>query len=442
MGGGPNEGITELGLDEALEIAARAHDAGDVAVAEALYERVVAAAPDDPRALHLYGILLHQTRRHREAIGLIRRAIALAPDDPAPHNNLGNVLFELDRPDLAVQAYRTAVELAPEHGEARNNLGVALRALDRPAEAEAAYRAAIALDSRHRDAWDNLGRLLAARGRVTEAIACHARALELEPRHAGTRRHLVAAYAATGETDRALGLLRDWVRAEPDSPAARHLLAAVSGQDVPDRASDRYVASLFDAFAASFDHKLARLDYRVPGLMAEAVAAAYPVPCGDLNILDAGCGTGLCGPALRPYALSLAGIDLSGRMLEKAAQRACYDRLDQGELTAHLAALRQACDLVICADTLCYFGDLAPAFAAAHGALRPGGRLIFSTEESPGEGFTLHAHGRYSHARAFVERGLAGAGLRIEALRHETLRQERGEPVRGIIVTARRPPDP
>ena len=36
-------------------------------------------------------------------------------------------------------------------------------------------------------------------------------------------------------------------------------------------------------------------------------------------MLDAGCGTGLCGPLLKPFAGRLDGVDLSPRMLAKAA---------------------------------------------------------------------------------------------------------------------------
>ncbi|MCB4805516.1 putative TPR repeat methyltransferase [Methylobacterium brachiatum] len=437
MDGVGSGGPAELTLDDALEIAARAHRARDVPVAEALYERILAAAPDHAAALHLYGMLLHQTNRPREAVRLIRRSIEIEPEDPSAHINLGNVFFELDRPDLAIEAYGTAITIEPGEIDARNNLGVALRVLRRPEEAEAVYREAIALDRGHRDIWNNLGRLLASQGRIEEAIAAHTRALELQPADPGTRRFLVAAYAATREHDRALAVLRDWLRDDPDDPSAQHLFAAISGKDVPERASDRYVAALFDGFAASFDHKLALLDYRAPSLVAAAVDAAHG-PGADLIVLDAGCGTGLCGPALRAHARELVGVDLSGRMLDKARQRGCYDRLNAGELTRHLGDRPAAYDLVVSADTLCYFGPLDVVCTAAAGALRPGGRFVFSVEESKGEGFSLHPHGRYSHARGYVERCLAGAGFSVEVVRHEALRMERGEAVRGLVVTARR----
>lgn len=431
------QGVT---LDEALEIAARAQQAGDHDVAERLYRRILDVAPDHADALHLYGMLHHQTKRSLDAVRLIRRAIEIEPNDPGMHNNMGNVLFELDRPDLAVKAYEMAIVLDPSSTDARNNLGVTLRALRKPQEAEAVYREAVALDARHRDAWDNLGRLLAAGGRIDEAIACHARALELEPRNAETRRHLIAAYAATNETGRALAIVHQWMRDEPANPSARHLAAALSGEDVPDRASDRYVEALFDGFANSFDHKLARLEYRAPELVAGAVSAAYPRANADLVVLDAGCGTGLCGPLLRPFARELGGVDLSGRMLEKAERRGAYDWLERGELTEFLSAKAARYDLVVSADTLCYFGPLESLFAAARQALRPGGRLVFSVEEEDGvDEPKLHPHGRYSHGLGYVRRSLEEGGFRVGSIDRNTLRMERGRPVAGLIVSAQAP---
>ena len=441
--GGEQAGSAESGtakslsLTEALEVAARAHQAGDVNVAEALYSRILAVVPDHASALHFYGVLHHQTNRPLEAVRLIRRAIEIEPDDLSAHINLGNVFFELDRPDLAIKAYNTAILLEPAEIDARNNLGVTLRVLRRPEEAEAVYREAIALNPRHRDVWNNLGRLLASQGRIEEAIACHTRALELEPADAGTRRFLVAAYAATREHDRALAILLDWLKEEPDNPSALHLVAAISSENVPERASDRYVTALFDGFASSFDHKLARLDYRAPALVAAAVDALHE-PRADLVVLDAGCGTGLCGAALKVHARELVGVDLSGRMLDKARQRDCYDRLETGELTQHLRDWPGRYDLIVSGDTLCYFGPLEAFGLAAAAALRPGGHLVFSVEESEGAAFALHPHGRYSHARDYVEGALTGVGFCVEAIRCEDLRMERGEPVRGLIVTARK----
>ena len=46
------------------------------------------------------------------------------------------------------------------------------------------------------------------------------------------------------------------------------MLAACTGREVPERASDDYIEATFDSFAASFESKLAKLSYRAPALIA------------------------------------------------------------------------------------------------------------------------------------------------------------------------------
>ena len=65
-----------------------------------------------------------------------------------------------------------------------------------------------------------------------------------------------------------------------------------------------------------------------------------------------------------------------------------YDALVKGELTAYLADSVGAFDLVVSADTLVYFGALEAVVGAAAAAMRPGGRLIFTVEES-GESYVI-----------------------------------------------------
>ena len=110
----------------------------------------------------------------------------------------------------------------------------------------------------------------------------------------------------------------------------------------------------FDGFAASFDDKLASLEYRAPELIRDAFASVYPSAAASLDIADAGCGTGLCEPLLAPWARRLCGFDLSGGMLSKAQSRSVYTDLHKAELVAFLRDSVAAFDVIVSADTLCY----------------------------------------------------------------------------------------
>ena len=162
-----------------------------------------------------------------------------------------------------------------------------------------------------------------------------------------------------------------------------------------------------------------------------------------LDILDAGCGTGLCGEHFKPLARRLVGVDLSLEMLKRAGVRKLYDELIMGELTAFVGAVPAAWDLIVSADTLVYFGDLAAAMTAAHRGLRPGGTVVFTLERaSEGEapqGFRINPHGRYSHTASYVRRVLSAAGLEPRQLSHVHLRLELKKPVEGLLVVASRP---
>jgi len=432
----------ELSIAEAMAFANRCHQVGNLDAAEQLYSVVLSAIPDHADALHYLGVLKHQRGDSELGVELIQRAIAQAPGSAGTYNNLGNVLYELDRFQDAADAYGRALELSPQAGTL-NNLGSALRMLGRVSDAEAAYQRALELDPDHIDTHNNLGNLLGILGRIPEALEHFRAALAQLPAHPEARRQLGVALAALGRKSEAAEVYRSWLDEEPDNAVAAHMLAANAGAEVPVRASDAYVELVFDNFASSFDVKLAKLQYRAPELVRDALAEVAGTPSKSLVALDAGCGTGLCGPLIEPYVSHLTGVDLSRGMLARARKRRLYDELVHSELGAYLEAQSSRFDLIVSADTLIYFGDLVPAISAAGRALRPGGLLIVSveqaTEQAAGEaGFVLNPHGRYSHSERHIRRALDTAGLALVKLGDGVLRREAGKPVAGYVVTARK----
>ena len=431
-----------VSLDEAISIAIRLQQNEQWVAAGDIYRSVLAVAPDWPDAVHYSGVLAHQEGRSELAVELIEKSLELEPDRADWHSNLAIVLRDRLELDKAIAACQRAIALDPHHANAHNNLGVLLRAQGRVVEAEAAYRAAIRERPDHSDAFTNLGILLTAQKRTQEAAVCFCKVITFRPKHPEARRLLALAHCTLGEVDEAVRVFEEWLVEEPDNPIARHMMAACSGRDVPARASDAFIERTFDSFAGSFEAKLAKLLYRAPALVAAMLAGADVEPLKTLDVLDAGCGTGLCGPLIAPYARRLVGVDLSARMLAQAQAKQVYDQLVQCELTAYLRDSPAAFDAIVSADTLVYFGPLEGVVAASAGALRSGGRLIFTVEAMTGASdakYSISPHGRYSHTPQYVERVLREANLRPEIVPTE-LRLEAGEPVPGLVVGATKLP--
>ena len=432
----------EISIQEALAYAIRLHLDNALDGAETLYRRILAVAPEYADALNYYGILAYQRGRAEEGIHAIARAISLVPDFADFHINFGNMMSGTGRIDDALAAYRRADALSPNDANIYNNVGAIHMACGAMAESEFALQRAIALDPTHFRAFNNLGRLRSRQGRDEEAVEALCTSITLMPNNRESRRLLATAYYTMGKRTEAAAVFKQWLDEEPDDPTARHMYAACSGEDVPLRADDTYIEQTFDHFASSFDEQLqVKLHYRAPELVAEALARHAPSDDRLLDLLDAGCGTGLCGPLVAARARRLVGVDLSGAMLAKAEGRGCYHELAKAELTAFIEAATAEYDVIISADTLVYFGALEAVLAAASTALRPQGVLVFTVEEHPDAeqpaDYRMNPHGRYSHSRDYIARVLQDAGFHAVELTPAVLRREAGKPVNGLVVVAR-----
>jgi predicted TPR repeat methyltransferase len=401
------------------------------------------------------GLCHHERNDSVSAQRLIREAICRWPDgDPqvcVAWNNLGNVLVESAQPEAAVDAYRAALKALPEASGTWNNLAGLLRRLGRLDEAEQAARQAVAVAPGDAHAWFTLARVQIEMGDVHEGLQAHARGVALAPRDVVGREEVLRSLAVLGHRDEAAVLWSEWLEERPDDPIALHHQAACLGRPPP-RAADAYVVSLFDDFATSFDAKLAKLQYRAPELIVDALTerlGAEKLGAEGLDaenvwgtVADLGCGTGLAGTLLRPHARRLVGADLSPGMLELAQRRGVYDELTQTDLVSFLRGETGSFDVAIAADVLCYFGVLDEVIAAAAVALRPGGIIAFTVESLPdtapsdtADDWSLALTGRYAHSPRYVAKVMAGFDdVTIDPCE---LRMEAGLPVPGLVVFGR-----
>lgn len=307
-------------------------------------------------------------------------------------------------------------------------------------EAAALYKKILAVDPDHQAALHSLGIIHYDRDEYEPAVEYMLKALEQDPEDVYVHSNLgksLYGMVHMGQKKLAKRIARQWAKDYPDNRIALHMAAAVTGDGLPDRANDDYVAQTFDEFADTFDSKLEELSYRAPELLAAALTRH--AEGADFRILDAGCGTGLCAQYLRPMARKLEGIDLSEEMLAHARKRKLYDRLSKAELTNALLTRSKRYDIAVAADVFCYFGDLSAVFAALGNALRPEGLFAFTLEtHRKTKDFELGISGRYTHSAKYVRKSLSNAGFELIEAGEDQLRTEYALPVMGLVVVARK----
>jgi predicted TPR repeat methyltransferase len=370
----------------------------------------VMADPSDAESKSLLAICLSEAGRHDEAIVLLHQAFAAEPHSPKRAAMLALAFMRAGRHAAAEELYGLAEAMAP------GARGItALRAQNALLNGEPARAAELATAGAARGRPD-VG-LLSVLGQARQRLGDDVAALD--------------AYGAALQLD-------------PGNEYLRHLVAALGGSAAPDRASNTYVAEVFDGYARRFEASLFALGYRVPGVMLRMIERALPeVAAGAARlgpVLDLGCGTGLMGATLHDLLGGpLVGVDMSARMVEEARLKGVYARLECCDLETALARETQPYDLILLADVLCYFGEVAALWPKLRERLSPGGLLLFSVEAAaPSTAWELARNGRYRHGEEGLRAGLLAAGLEVREFLSEPIRWEAEQPVQGHIVCVRR----
>jgi predicted TPR repeat methyltransferase len=308
----------------------------------------------------------------------------------------------------------------------------------RSGEAEAHYRELLLDEPENADLWNDLGSLLDEARREPEAMACFREAMRLRPDFAEPHNNLGLSLDRQGDEAGAIEEWREALNLRPGWLEPRYYLSTAGAHAAPTSAPARYVAKLFDQYAADFDRHLNALDYCAPQLLWEAVGRAGLLRFGE--VIDLGCGTGLCGEKFKPISDRIIGVDLAPRMIAKAGERNIYDELIAGDLLEVLQR-RGVVDLILAADVFGYVGELKPVFDSARAALRPGGLMAFSVEkldENEGADMVLRETRRFAHSLKYVERVAADAGLELVEQSEAVLRMDGRMPIVGMIVVVRR----
>ncbi len=424
-------------FDQAL----KAFQVKNYAKANKLCDRVMKMQPLNFDALHLGGLLAQKRGEKLEAVRLIESSLAIRPSQPSALNNIGNIFRKLERYDEAIVALREAVRQTPDFADAWATMALVYYDQDDFVKAVDRAKAALKLHPDHLGATHTLGLVYICEDNLDQAAEMFLNCSRIDSNDGYSPMWYAQILAHLGRFDEAQQMLSKLLKRDPKNSSAQFHLDAIVGKKLQ-RVPGDAVRDTFDSFASSFDKTLKNLNYRAPELVAEQVMKAVSSVEGQLNVVDLGCGTGLVGLLIKPVAKKLVGVDLSPKMLVQAKKRQIYDELVEMDLIAFLAGSAPgAFQLITCADTLNYLGDLCETMRAVAHALSPNGYIIATLEcdeklTGNEDGYFLEHSGRFVHSQTYLENVLADAGLELKEIEFETLRKQGGKPVDGMIFCA------
>ena len=149
----------------------------------------------------------------------------------------------------------------------------------------------------------------------------------------------------------------------------------------------------YDKWAGDYDRDVLNEDYIAPNYIAYYLQTITGDQVGEIvntrdrhiKILDAGCGTGLVGLALKEKGYkNIDGCDLSERMIDRAKERGAYNNLESGiDLTRENEAYDQnQYDATVCCGVFT-LGHVPPtALLELIRVTTPGGVILVSTRKS------------------------------------------------------------
>ena len=388
---------------------------------------------EQARDFFMEGVRLHEAGRFDEAEERFQASLALVPGRASTLANLGATRLKLGKAEEALEVLEQALASDADATDALQHRAMALNMLGRHEEALADWIRLLRARPDHGATWLWHGETLQNLERHEEALVSYDTAVSRDPRLGQAWSRRGALLKDMGRLEEAAAAFREAIVHGDDPELNRYFLAALNGRDAPANPPLRYVEFLFDGYAEKFDEHLVQvLHYQAHRVLVEQLAA---LGRRFASGLDLGCGTGLCGPLVKPMADRLDGVDLSANMLAKAKELGVYERLTRDDLVHYLSTTGCRYELALCADVFIYVGALEAVFDGVSRVLEPGGVFCFSVEPAPDEqAFVLQPSQRYAHSERYLRALAFGHGFEIRSMLRHPLREDQRQPIPGLYV--------
>lgn len=355
-----------------------------------------------------------------------------------------NLCYEQHKFAASIKLYRKILKLDPQHFAAQANWATASFEIGDYAASIPLFEKLIEVDSTN-PWWSNyLAQACQKNNNFSKALNAAWQAVCLS--QGQNEHHLNLAYTIY-ETAEEKGLdfvdsiLQKWYREFGSNGIVRQCYKSFYPDQNFTCSEPEYVESLFDVFAPDFDKVLQDLEYDSPQVIAQMLFAFYKSkPDIKIKVLDLGCGSGLCGQAIKKKIKNshLIGVDISANMLKEANLKNAYERLLKCNIIDCFSKLKYKLDVVTASDVLTYFGRLDLLFQAIADSLKKDGVFVFTISQNfcNNKDYHLMPSSRFVHSENYVKNILAKNGFAIIKNEEKVLRKEGEKDVIGRVFLA------
>ncbi len=424
-----------------------AYEKNRFAQSHKIMQRVLSADSKNQTALTVLGNIYLKKGKTKDALCYYKKAYKLNKKNVSNLLNLGNAFYELKKYKKSIDNAKKAVVLDSKNFSAYILLGNSFLQSGKYQEALTSFKDALKINKK--DDWlhNYLSQTYQKIYMLKESAKHGFMAVKISPEdqsHALNFGYLLYEICDAGLYKTAKNYALKWKKISGKNDVANHMITAILGEQKK-HDNQKYVKKVFDVFADEFDITLKGLKYKVPEIINQNLnniyGKKYPQ---NLQILDVGCGTGLCGKFLKKYAKkgALLGVDLSEQMLKNATKNNYYDKLFCADVSAFLNAQNFSFNLIIGADVFTYFRELEKVFLSIANSLETNGKFLFSVSQNyiNNQDSFLHISGRYLHSKKYIEKCLKKSGLSLINYSIENLRKEGTKWVKGFVFLAEKKP--
>lgn len=418
---------------------------GDYQNSEKFSYRVLKKEPENASALLNLGNIAYCRGDYEAALAFYEKVYRCNPNSYIAVINMANTCYDLERYVKALDCARKALKIYPSSVDAYIINGNSFAELGKYEKAEESLMRALEFRDDNPWIYNALSRIYQKTEKWDKALDAGWNAV-LYAGEAQEDQHInfgYLLYECVDEKGREIAekYAKKWLDKFSENKSVAYMAHAILDNKKLKAAEVEYVQKIFDAFAGDFDSTLAGLEYQVPEYIAETVSKHLKFKYfKHINCLDLGCGTGLCGQAVKPIIgwSELVGVDLSEKMLQEAKQKYVYDRLVVDEIVNFLNTETKLYHLVIAGDVFTYFGDLQKLIQAVSKVLASGGLLVFSVSENGynGQDYFLTPSGRFVHSSDYVLKLLKKYGLDKLSFERKALRNEGDRVIYGYVAAA------